>query len=99
MTFDSPKFPVDSSMLARKSSSQQSNPRSQRYSSRLVSIVSTAKIWLARGLKEAPFATTTARSEPIGVAGNEPGEAEAVLAAAGIEVRDTPQGVEWEVRR
>jgi hypothetical protein len=41
----------------------------------------TAKIWLARGLKEAPFATTTARLEPIGVAGNEPGEAEAIFVA------------------
>ena len=48
--------------------------------SRLVSRP-TAKIWLARGLKSVPFAQTTARSEPIGVSGSEPGEAEAVFVA------------------
>lgn len=41
----------------------------------------TAKIWLARGLKEQPFAQTTAHAEPIGVAGSEPGEAEEVFVA------------------
>ncbi len=35
----------------------------------------TAKIWLARSLEAKPFAETTARSEKIGVAGVEPGEA------------------------
>jgi hypothetical protein len=35
----------------------------------------TAKIWLAKGLKEAPFAETTARAERIGVDAVEPGEA------------------------
>jgi len=34
----------------------------------------TAKIWLARGLKEKPFAQTTAKAESIGVGANEPGE-------------------------
>jgi hypothetical protein len=41
----------------------------------------TARIWLARGLKEKPFAQTTARSEPIGVNGNEPGEPQAIFVA------------------
>lgn len=31
----------------------------------------TARVWLARGLKEVPFAQTTARLEPIGVPGGE----------------------------
>jgi hypothetical protein len=31
----------------------------------------TARIWLARGLKERPFAETTARLEPIGVPGDD----------------------------
>jgi hypothetical protein len=35
----------------------------------------TAKLWISRGLKEKPFAETTARAEPIGVDGVEPGEA------------------------
>jgi hypothetical protein len=48
--------------------------------SRLVSRP-TAKIWLARGLESVPFARTTARSEPIGVSGSEPGEADAVFVA------------------
>jgi hypothetical protein len=37
-----------------------------------------ARIWLARGLKEAPFAETMAHSEPIGVGAVEPGEPEAI---------------------
>jgi hypothetical protein len=37
-----------------------------------------ARIWLARGLKEAPFAETTAQSEPIGVGAVEPGEPEQI---------------------
>jgi hypothetical protein len=40
-----------------------------------------AKIWLARTLKSTPFAQTTARSEPIGVAGSEPGEAQEIFVA------------------
>lgn len=35
----------------------------------------TARIWLARGLKERPFARATARSEAIGVAGSDPADA------------------------
>ena len=35
----------------------------------------TARIWLARGLKEKPFAQTTARSEEIGVEGSDPADA------------------------
>ena len=34
----------------------------------------TAKIWIARELKAEPFAEGTARAEPIGVTGPEPGE-------------------------
>jgi hypothetical protein len=41
----------------------------------------TARIWLARGLKSRPFAQTTARAEPIGVAGSEPGEAKEIFVA------------------
>jgi hypothetical protein len=41
----------------------------------------TAKIWLARGLKSKPFATTTAHSESIGVGENEPGEPTDVFVA------------------
>jgi hypothetical protein len=41
----------------------------------------TAKIWLARTLKSKPFAQTTARSESIGVAESEPGEAQDVFVA------------------
>ncbi len=48
--------------------------------SRLVSRP-TAKVWLSRGLESVPFAQTTARSEPIGVSGSEPGEADAVFVA------------------
>jgi hypothetical protein len=39
----------------------------------------TARIWLSRGLKARPYARTTARSEPIGVGGVEPGEAKAIF--------------------
>jgi hypothetical protein len=31
----------------------------------------TARVWIARGLKEAPFAETTARLEPVGVPGGD----------------------------
>jgi hypothetical protein len=39
----------------------------------------TAKVWIARGLEEEPFATATARAEPIGVDGVEPGEASEIF--------------------
>ena len=35
----------------------------------------SARIWIARGLKEQPFARTTARSEAIGVQGSDPADA------------------------
>lgn len=39
----------------------------------------SARIWLARGLKERPFARTTARSEEIGVEGSDPADAKAIF--------------------
>ena len=41
----------------------------------------TARIWLARALDAEPFATTTARSEAIGVEGSDPADAEAIFVA------------------
>jgi hypothetical protein len=41
----------------------------------------TAKVWLAKGLKAKPFAETSAKAEPIGVNGNEPGEPQEVFVA------------------
>jgi hypothetical protein len=41
----------------------------------------TARIWLARALDARPFATTTARSEPIGVKGSDPADATAIFVA------------------
>ena len=39
----------------------------------------TARIWVARGLKERPFARTTARSEKIGVEGSDPADAKEIF--------------------
>jgi len=39
----------------------------------------TARVWLARGLEEKPFAETTARSERIGVEGSEEADAEDIF--------------------
>ena len=39
----------------------------------------TARVWVARGLEQEPFAQTTARSEPIGVEGSEEADAEAIF--------------------
>jgi len=39
----------------------------------------SARIWIARGLKERPFAQTTARSEEIGVEGSDPADATAIF--------------------
>lgn len=39
----------------------------------------TARVWVARGLEQEPFAETTARSEPIGVEGSEAADAEAIF--------------------
>jgi hypothetical protein len=41
----------------------------------------TAKVWLAHTLKGQPFAQTTARLEPIGVNGAEPGEPQEIFVA------------------
>ena len=41
----------------------------------------TARVWLARGLDAQPFQETTARSEPVGVKGSEPADADAVFVA------------------
>ena len=39
----------------------------------------TARVWVARGLEQEPFAETTARSEQIGVEGSEEADAEAIF--------------------
>lgn len=39
----------------------------------------SARIWVARGLEERPFARATARSEEIGVEGSDPADAEAIF--------------------
>jgi hypothetical protein len=39
----------------------------------------TARVWLARGLKQPPFAETTATSEQVGVEGSDSGEVESVF--------------------
>ena len=41
----------------------------------------TARVWLAHGLKQAPFAQTTARLEPIGVPGGESAGANGIYVA------------------
>jgi hypothetical protein len=41
----------------------------------------TARMWIARGLKEAPYARATARSEKIGVEGSDPADTEAIYVA------------------
>jgi hypothetical protein len=52
----------------------------------------TARVWLARGLEGQPFARTTARSEPIGVEGSDPADAEAVF-VANLQVKEP--GTYW----
>jgi hypothetical protein len=39
----------------------------------------TARVWVARGLKERPFARTTARSEKIGIPGSDPGDVKEIF--------------------
>jgi hypothetical protein len=39
----------------------------------------TARVWIARGLKQPPFAETTARSEKIGVKGSDPADAKEIF--------------------
>ncbi len=41
----------------------------------------TARIWIARGLKQPPYARATARSEKIGVEGSDPAGTEAIFVA------------------
>lgn len=41
----------------------------------------TARIWIARGLKQAPYATTIARLEPIGVPGGDTADADGIYVA------------------
>jgi len=41
----------------------------------------TARIWIARGLKQVPFATTMARFEPIGVPGGDTADADGIYVA------------------
>lgn len=41
----------------------------------------TARVWIARGLKQEPFAQTTARFEPIGVPGGETADAGGIYVA------------------
>jgi hypothetical protein len=56
----------------------------------------TAHVWISRGLKQAPFAQTTARLEPIGVPGGETADAGAIYVA----MLDTPApGTYWYLAR
>ena len=56
----------------------------------------TAKVWVARGLKQKPFAQTTARLEPIGVPGGDTADAGAIYVAR----IDTPRpGTYWFLAR
>jgi hypothetical protein len=59
--------------------------------SRLVS-TPTARVWVARGLKQRPFLQTTARSEPIGVPGGETADAGSIYVA---QVRLPSPGKYW----
>jgi hypothetical protein len=52
----------------------------------------TARVWIARGLKQRPFAQTTARFEPIGVPGGETADAQGIYVVR-LETR-TP-GTYW----
>lgn len=52
----------------------------------------TARIWIAKGLKERPFARTTARSEAIGVPGSDPADATEIFVTH-LELREP--GTYW----
>jgi hypothetical protein len=41
----------------------------------------TARVWIARGLEQVPYATTTARFEPIGVPGGDTSDADGIYVA------------------
>ncbi len=52
----------------------------------------SARIWVARGLEERPFARTTARSEEIGVEGSDPADAKAIF-VTNLQLREP--GTYW----
>jgi hypothetical protein len=52
----------------------------------------TARVWVSKGLKQAPFAETTARLEPIGVPGGESAGANGIYVAT---VRAPTAGTYW----
>ena len=56
----------------------------------------TARLWVSRGLKQAPFAETTARLEPIGVPGGETADAGAIYVA---RIETSGPGTYWYLAR
>jgi hypothetical protein len=52
----------------------------------------TARMWIARGLKEPPYARATARSEKIGIEGSDPAGTEAIFVA---NLQLTKPGTYW----
>jgi len=52
----------------------------------------TARVWIARGLKQRPFAETTARFEPIGVPGGDTADAGGIYVA---RLRTPTAGTYW----
>jgi predicted small secreted protein len=57
-----------------------------------VSARPTARIWVSHGLKQTPFAETTARLEPIGVPGGETADAGAIYVA---RIKTPSPGTYW----
>ncbi|HEY1316819.1 MAG TPA: hypothetical protein VGF10_06355 [Gaiella sp.] len=56
----------------------------------------SARIWVSRGLKDTPFAETTARLEPIGVPGGETADAGAIYVAS---IETPAPGTYWYLAR
>jgi hypothetical protein len=56
----------------------------------------TARVWLSRGLKERPFAETTARFEPIGVPGGETADTDGIYV---VRLRTPTPGTYWYLAR
>jgi hypothetical protein len=56
----------------------------------------TARVWVARGLKERPFAETTAHFEPIGVPGGETADMSGIYVA---HLRTPTPGTYWYLAR
>jgi hypothetical protein len=56
----------------------------------------TARIWVSHGLKQTPFAETTARLEPIGVPGGETADAGAIYVA---RIKTPSPGTYWYLAR